>query len=100
MKPTRFVVIAAAAALAGGAGAQTQIYVGDYKFDDPRLHVMGPGGADLEELFIIPRPTGSSSGSKWTPMPGISTGPMARPARAGSAAPTLTGPECSRFSPG
>jgi hypothetical protein len=36
------------------ARAATQIYVGEYKFNDPRLHVMEPGGLNVQELTIIP----------------------------------------------
>ena len=43
-----------AGVLAGPAAGQLQIYLGEYKFNDPRLYVMGPGGAGLQELEIIP----------------------------------------------
>ena len=43
-----------AAAAAAPCAAQTQLYLGEYKFNDPRLYVMGPGGAGVQELEIIP----------------------------------------------
>lgn len=41
-------------ALARFAPADTRLYLGEYKFNDPRVYAMGPGGADLEELAIVP----------------------------------------------
>jgi hypothetical protein len=46
---------AAALMLAGAARAETLIYLGEYKFNDPTLTVMGPGGAGAAELVgIVP----------------------------------------------
>ena len=43
-----FGAIMGAAAFACGAAGQVQIYLGEYKFNDPILHVMGPGGAGVQ----------------------------------------------------
>jgi len=34
--------------------AQTKIYLAEYKYNDPRMYVMGPGGAGVQELSFIP----------------------------------------------
>jgi hypothetical protein len=47
-------IVAATAVLAVPCHAQTRIFLGEYKFEDPRLYVMNPGGTNVEELDIIP----------------------------------------------
>ena len=41
-------------AFTNDTAAQTKLYLGEYKFNDPKLYVMDPGGANLQELSIIP----------------------------------------------
>ena len=57
MRAQRIRLCAAAVGAALGTHlceAQTKIYLAEYKFDDPKLFVMESGGANLEELDVIP----------------------------------------------
>lgn len=38
----------------GPSAAQTRIYLGEYKFNDPRVYSIAPGGGDVQELDVIP----------------------------------------------
>ncbi len=47
-------IVLANAVIAAPLAAQTKLYLGEYAFNNPRLYVMEPGGANRQELFIIP----------------------------------------------
>jgi hypothetical protein len=51
----RTAIVVALAALPGTTvDADTRVYLGEYKFGDPKMYAIGPGGGDVEELPIIP----------------------------------------------
>ncbi len=46
--------VTAAATPALPAPAATRVWLGEYKFNDPRLYVIAPGGGDVETVDIVP----------------------------------------------
>jgi hypothetical protein len=58
MRIRRFTRLTAGLVIVGAATcalAETKLYLGEYKFNDPKLYVMDPGGANVQELTgVIP----------------------------------------------